>query len=67
MTQDDTGTVVWGRGPFLPAPDTFTPVCVTFTAVRSVKFCARTAHSTVTEKYDGRAAHTACGRLWEAA
>ncbi|MEU3343972.1 hypothetical protein ABZ723_03005 [Streptomyces sp. NPDC006700] len=36
-------------------------------AVRSVKSCARTAHTTVTEKYDGDAAHTACGRLWEAA
>jgi hypothetical protein len=35
--------------------------------VRSVKFCARTAHSRVTEKYDGGAAHTACGRIWEAA
>ncbi|PSM39564.1 hypothetical protein C6Y14_30845 [Streptomyces dioscori] len=38
-----------------------------FTGVRSVKFSARTAHTTVTEKYDGRAALTACGRLWEAA
>ncbi|MFJ4515500.1 hypothetical protein [Streptomyces sp. NPDC088816] len=36
-------------------------------AVRSVKSCARTAHTTVTEKYDGDAAHTACGRPWEAA
>lgn len=45
----------------------FETVCAGFAAVRSVKFCARTAHSTVTEKYDGGAAHTACGRHWEAA
>ncbi|GHJ35815.1 hypothetical protein Sm713_14240 [Streptomyces sp. TS71-3] len=38
-----------------------------FTAVRSMKFCARTAHTTVTEKYDGNVAHTALGRIWEAA
>ncbi|MEW5355112.1 hypothetical protein E0E62_22130 [Streptomyces sp. 16-176A] len=41
--------------------------CAGFGTVRSVKFRARTAHSTVTEKYDGGAAHTAQGRLWEAA
>ncbi len=41
--------------------------CTSFATVRSVKFCARTAHTTVTEKYDGGAAHTAQGRLWEAA
>jgi len=38
-----------------------------FATVRFVKFCVRTAHSTVTEKYDGGAAHTASGRFWEAA
>jgi len=30
-----------------------------FAIVRYVKFCARTAHTTVTEKYDGGAALTA--------
>jgi hypothetical protein len=45
----------------------FDLLCSVFTGVRSVKFSARTAHSTVTEKYDGGAAHTARGRFWEAA
>jgi hypothetical protein len=45
----------------------FDALCTVFTGVRSVKFCPRTAHSTVTEKYDGGAAHTALGRFWEAA
>lgn len=51
----------------LPALPGFQTLCATFATVRSVKFCARTAHTRVTEKYDGRAAHTACGRHWEAA
>lgn len=38
-----------------------------FTVVRSMKFCARTAHIMVTQKYDDGAAHTAHGRFWEAA
>jgi hypothetical protein len=45
----------------------FDALCTIFSGVRSMKFCARTAHTTVTEKYDGRAAHTARGRFWEAA
>jgi hypothetical protein len=45
----------------------FKNLCAAFTTVQSVKFCARTAHGTVTEKYDGGAAYTAYGRLWEAA
>ena len=55
------------RGNPLPASACFETLCTAFAAVRSVKFCARTAHDRVTEKYDGRAAHTACGRFWEAA
>ncbi|SCE04462.1 hypothetical protein GA0115242_12064 [Streptomyces sp. SolWspMP-5a-2] len=51
----------------LPAPPRFETFYAAFAAVRSVKFCARTAHSTVTEKYDGRATHTARGRHREAA
>lgn len=35
--------------------------------VQSVKFCARTAHIAVTEKYDGGAALTAHRTIWEAA
>ncbi|MRT44419.1 hypothetical protein FGX00_00900, partial [Xylella fastidiosa subsp. multiplex] len=50
----------------LPASLRFGTICTAFVAVRSVKFCARTAHTGVTEKYDGGAAHTACGRNWEA-
>ncbi len=38
-----------------------------FAGARSVKFCARTAHIRVTQKYDDVAAHTAHGRFWEAA
>lgn len=38
-----------------------------FVVIQSVKFSARTAHIRVTEKYDGRAAHTAYSRSWEAA
>ncbi|QFZ74431.1 hypothetical protein GFH48_15245 [Streptomyces fagopyri] len=42
-------------------------LCAAIARVRSVKFCARTAHTRVTEKYDGGAAHTASGQFWEAA
>ncbi|MFF4758577.1 hypothetical protein [Streptomyces sp. NPDC001292] len=52
---------------FVPTLSPFKTFYAAFVAVRSVKSCARTAHTTVTEKYDGGAAHTACGRLWEAA
>jgi hypothetical protein len=55
------------RDHLLPVPAWFKTFCATFATVRSVKFCARTAHTRVTEKYDGGAAHTACGRHWEAA
>ncbi|AZQ37244.1 hypothetical protein EJ357_30490 [Streptomyces cyaneochromogenes] len=55
------------RERLLPVSHRFQTFCATFVTVRSVKFCARTAHTGVTEKYDGRAAHTACGRHWEAA
>ncbi|GAA4818503.1 hypothetical protein GCM10023220_59100 [Streptomyces ziwulingensis] len=51
----------------LPGPPLFKTRCTAIATVRSVKFCVRTAHTTVTEKYDGRAAHTALGRFWEAA
>lgn len=51
----------------MPALKPFGTFDACFVTVRYVKFCARTAHSTVTEKYDGGAAHTAQGRLWEAA
>jgi hypothetical protein len=51
----------------LPALNLFETFCASFVTVRSVKFCARTARTTVTEKYDGGAAHTAHGRFWEAA
>jgi hypothetical protein len=51
----------------VPDLNLLTALCALFVRVRSVKFSARTAHTTVTEKYDGRAAHTAQGRLWEAA
>ncbi|MFJ1651597.1 hypothetical protein ACIOC2_09325 [Streptomyces sp. NPDC088337] len=51
----------------MPTLSLFETFYAAFAAVRSVKSCARTAHTTVTEKYDGDAAHTACGRLWEAA
>jgi hypothetical protein len=51
----------------MPASIRFETTRTAFATVRSVKFCARTAHTGVTEKYDGRAAHTACGRNWEAA
>ncbi|MFJ7770798.1 hypothetical protein ACIQ1J_20845 [Streptomyces sp. NPDC097107] len=54
-------------GRFLPGLKAFETCCAAIATVRSVKFCARTAHTTVTEKYDGDAAHTARGRLWEAA
>lgn len=50
-----------------PALPLFDLVYGTFPGVRSVKFCARTAHTRVTEKYDGGAAHTASERTWEAA
>lgn len=43
----------------LPAPSPFETLCTAFVTVRSVKFCALTAHTTVTEKYDGGAALTA--------
>ncbi|BBC33151.1 hypothetical protein SGFS_044450 [Streptomyces graminofaciens] len=55
------------KGFLLPGLPPFDVLRGTFPAVRSVKFCARTAHTGVTEKYDGGAAHTACGRFWEAA
>lgn len=55
------------KGFLLPALPPFDVVRGTFPGVRSVKFCARTAHTRVTEKYDGGAALTACGRFWEAA
>ncbi len=42
-----------------PAPSRLGRVCARFVGVRSVKFCALTAHTTVTEKYDGGAALTA--------
>jgi hypothetical protein len=51
----------------VPGLNPFETFCAAFVAVQSVKFCVRTAHSTVTEKYDGGAAHTASGQLWEAA
>lgn len=55
------------RGRILPAVTPFETFRTAPTAVRSVKFCALTARITVTEKYDGGAAHTARGRHWEAA
>lgn len=55
------------REKVLPALTAFETVRAAFSAVRSVKFCTLTAHTTVTEKYDGGAAHTAHGRHWEAA
>jgi len=51
----------------MPGLDPFETLSNGFFTVRYVKFCARTAHSTVTEKYDGGSAHSAQGRLWEAA
>ncbi|MGX4689964.1 hypothetical protein [Streptomyces sp. JNUCC 63] len=51
----------------MPGLNLFETFCAAFVTVQSVKSCVRTAHSTVTEKYDDGAAHTACGRLWEAA
>ncbi|GGP93713.1 hypothetical protein GCM10010266_15960 [Streptomyces griseomycini] len=63
----EEGLIEQERGRILPALTPFETVRTAFTAVRSVKFCALTAHTTVTEKYDGGAAHTACGRQWEAA
>ena len=51
----------------MPAKSRLETFCTAFATVRSVKFCARTARTTVTEKYDGHAAHTASGRHWEAA
>jgi hypothetical protein len=51
----------------LPGLSTFETFCAAFVTVRYVKFCARDAHTTVTEKYDDGAAHTASGRFWEAA
>jgi hypothetical protein len=52
-----------GDPPALPLFDVLHAI---FPGVRYVKFCARTAHSTITEKYDGGAAHTA-RTIWEAA
>ncbi|GGZ54914.1 hypothetical protein GCM10010344_21030 [Streptomyces bluensis] len=51
----------------LPASPLFDALGAISSRVRSMKFCAGTAHTGVTEKYDGGAAHTACGRFWEAA
>jgi hypothetical protein len=51
----------------MPDLKLFETFCAAFATVRFVKFSARTARGTVTEKYDGGAAHTAQGRLWEAA
>ncbi|MEV5881681.1 hypothetical protein AB0L74_02950 [Streptomyces sp. NPDC052020] len=51
----------------MPGLSAFETFCAAFATVRNVKFCARDAHTTVTEKYDGGAAHTASGRFWEAA
>ncbi|WP_159772662.1 hypothetical protein [Streptomyces sp. HM190] len=56
-----------GKDFSLSALPVFDVVRGTFPGVRSVKFCARTARTRVTEKYDGGAAHTAHGRFWEAA
>lgn len=54
-------------GTVLPSLRGFETVRDSFAAVRYVKFCALGAHTTITEKYDGGAAHTARGREWEAA
>ncbi|MBL3667119.1 hypothetical protein JL475_14185 [Streptomyces sp. M2CJ-2] len=54
-------------GTILPSLTGFETVRAPFAVVRYVKFCALSAHTTVTEKYDGGAAHTARGREWEAA
>jgi hypothetical protein len=43
----------------MPGRYRFKTISTAFAVVRSVKFCARTAHTTVTEKYDGGAALTA--------
>jgi len=67
QTGTEESAVEQERGSFLPVPAGFQTFCATFVTVRSVKFCAHTAHSRVTEKYDGGAAHTARGRHWEAA
>ncbi|QEV27642.1 hypothetical protein CP976_28360 [Streptomyces coeruleorubidus] len=55
------------RSRILPALTLFETFSTAFVTVRSVKFCALTAHTTVTEKYDGDAARSAHGRTWEAA
>ncbi|EFE67261.1 predicted protein [Streptomyces viridosporus ATCC 14672] len=51
----------------MPTLTPFETFRTAFAAVRSAEFCALTAHTTVTEKYDGGAVHTARGRQWEAA
>jgi len=51
----------------MPGTYRFETISTTSVLVQSVKFCVRTAHTGVTEKYDGDAALTARGRLWEAA
>jgi hypothetical protein len=43
----------------MPDLHLFETFCAAFITVRSVKFCARSAHTGVTQKYDGGAAHTA--------
>lgn len=43
----------------MPVTSRSKPFYTAFAVVQSVKFCTRTAHSTVTEKYDGVAALTA--------
>ncbi|PWI11907.1 hypothetical protein DIZ27_04130 [Streptomyces sp. NWU339] len=67
VTVPERGGIIREGGAILPPLRTFETVRATFAAVRSVKFCALSAHTTVTEKYDGGAAHTARGREWEAA
>lgn len=66
-TVPEQGVTAREGGAILPPLTDFETVCAAFAAVRSVKFCALGAHTTVTEKYDGGAAHTARGREWEAA
>lgn len=43
----------------MPGTFHFETISTAFVVVQSVKFCARTARATVTEKYDGGAALTA--------
>lgn len=43
----------------MPVTSRSKTIYTAFVVVQSVKFCTRTAHTTVTEKYDGDAALTA--------